>query len=380
MGVQRPLGSLPKGWKVADLQVFNDELADLRRRLQSGAPLPPAAIVTLNDYAPGWFERLQAAVLLKKVSPLTYNAYEGDWRNHIKPFFGRYALSAIDVQLANRYLAKRLRAGAAESTAKNSMTVLSAMLTDAVAEGLISANVLRTPRRGRHAGRTVGVDLTVARKPPKHLQVDEARALLMVLPAEHLDMPAFVLTHGLRRNEAIGVHWEWLDFGAQTLDQRGQLQWKRGRPRTGWEIRNCKYDSNRLLPFYDGAGLLARRRQAAGIAFTDPETSDAWCESRPAKVYLAAAYEAAGIRRQGLMWKVLRDTYASVLAQGGIPQAEIELLLGHKIPGTTGRYLHLMHTTFPKVRAIMDEAFGDILRARAGHIQATPEREEEYNA
>lgn len=86
----------------------------------------------------------------------------------------------------------------------------------------------------------------------------------------------------------------------------------------------------------------------------------------PATTFLEAAYEAAGIRRPGVLWHALRHTYASVLRAGGIKQHEIELLMGHKVAGTTGLYLHVMRETFDKVDLILDQAFGDALCARLG--------------
>src|SRR3954463_11565706 len=263
---------------------------------------------------------------------------------------------------------RRLEGGAAESTAKNSLTCLSGMLTDAAAEGLIPANPLRSPRRGRHGGRRIGVALEARRKPPKHLELDEARALLAVTPDAYLAMPLAAMTHGLRRNELLGLHFEWIDWGSRTLDLRGQLQWLRGRPRTDWEIRYCKFKINRLLPLYSGlAQLLGPRRQAEGRVFTSRgRDGRPWDETAPAKEFLTAAYEQAGIRRPGVMWHALRHTYASVLGAGGIKQHEIELLMGHKVAGTTGIYLHVMRETFDKVEVILDQAFGDALRPRLG--------------
>ena len=99
------------------------------------------------------------------------------------------------------------------------------MLTDAAAEGLIAANPLRSPRRGRHGGRRIGVDLRVRRTPPKHFELDEALALLAVVPDEYLAMPLAAMAHGLRRNELLGLQFEWIDWGSRTIDLRGQLQW-----------------------------------------------------------------------------------------------------------------------------------------------------------
>jgi hypothetical protein len=81
-------------------------------------------------------------------------------------------------------------------------------------------------------------------------------------------------------------------------------------------------------------------------------------------VFLSDAYEAAGIRRPGVLWHALRHTYASLLGAGGIHPHEIELLMGHKVPGISGLYLHVMRETFQKVEVILDQAFGATLRAR----------------
>jgi integrase len=373
IGVERIVGYLDRGWRASDLDEYHRELLDMREQLIAGRKPRPRKATTLNDYAVGWFARLHDAVKLGQLSPLTYNQYEGDWRRWIGPRFGRLPLGAIDVAAANAYIADRIAGGAADSTAKNSLTCLSGMLTDAVAEGLIAANPLRSPRRGRHGGRRIGVDLRVRRTPPKHLELDEALALLAVVPDEYLAMPLGAMTHGLRRNELLGLQFEWIDWGSRTLDLRGQLQWLRGRPRTGWEIRDCKFKSNRLLPLYSGfAMVLGRRRQADGPVFTQPGTDgQPWDESKPTTVFLSDAYEAAGIRRPGVMWHALRHTYASLLGAGGIKQHEIELLMGHKVAGTTGLYLHVMRETFEKVDLILDQAFGDTVRARLGEPRAS---------
>lgn len=196
------------------------------------------------------------------------------------------------------------------------------------------------------------------------------------MPDEHLGLPLAAMTHGLRRNEVLGLQWEWLDWGARTLDLRGQLQWLRGRPRTHWEIRDCKFKSNRLLPLYSGfATLIGRRREAEGLVFRAPGADGLpWNESMPATAFLEAAYETAGIRRPGVLWHALRHTYASLLGAGGIKQHEIELLMGHKVAGTTGLYLHVMRETFDRVDVILDQAFGEALRARLGKPPSTRSR------
>lgn len=145
LGITRKVGYLPKGWRAENLADYQRDLVEMREQLLAGRPPRPKRLLTLNDYASGWFAQLHAAVKLGQVSPLTFNQYEGEWRRWIAPRFGHLPLGAIDVGTTNAYIADRLERGAAENTAKNSLTCLSGMLTDAVAEG--SSRPIRCARR-----------------------------------------------------------------------------------------------------------------------------------------------------------------------------------------------------------------------------------------
>ncbi|MEX2197063.1 MAG: site-specific integrase [Thermoleophilaceae bacterium] len=271
-----------------------------------------------------------------------------------------------------------LAKGLSESTVKGKLILLSGMLTDAVADGHIASNPLRTPRRARHrgGGRQVVFDLQPERKPPKYLEPVEARALLAATPASFRDMVLCALTTGFRRSELLGLQWEWIDFGTRTIDLRGQIFWRltgEGNRREP-TIRGCKYASERELPLWDGlAELLGPRRQATGWVFLNPETGGPWKVTRPSDVFLSAAYGAAGLRRPvrmwhqlrpGRMWHQLRHTYASVLAAGGVRRHEVEQLLGHKSQGTTGLYTHLFRDSYETVHDVLDAVYGGRARRR----------------
>ena len=225
------------------------------------------------------------------------------------------------------------------------------MLTDAVTAGLLPHNPLRSPKRARHRGGSRHDTLDLQgdpRKPPKHLEPVEARALLHATPPHFRDMVLCALTTGFRRNELLGLQWEWIDFGARRISLRGQLYWRR--TQAGQErqvtIRSCKYDSEREVPLYNGlADLLGRRREAEGFVFRNPQTGRPWKETRPAATFLGDAYETAALRRPGRTWHQLRHTYASVLAAGGVKRHEVEQLLGHATQGTTGLYTNLFCVT-----------------------------------
>jgi len=74
LGIERTVGYLDKGWRARDL----DEFQHMREQLLAGRVPRPKKVVTLSDYAVGWFAQLHAAVKLGQVSPLTYNQYEGE--------------------------------------------------------------------------------------------------------------------------------------------------------------------------------------------------------------------------------------------------------------------------------------------------------------
>ena len=90
------LGHLPARLAHADLVAFERRLAELREKVVNGQVLPPSRPVTLEEFAGPWFERIAAQVELGRMSPLTYNKYEGDWRRHLQPAFGKLPLGAID--------------------------------------------------------------------------------------------------------------------------------------------------------------------------------------------------------------------------------------------------------------------------------------------
>jgi hypothetical protein len=60
--------------------------------------------MTLEEFVGPWFEKVAAQVELGRMSPLTFNQYEGVWRRHLRPTFGRLPLGAIDQPVITRYM------------------------------------------------------------------------------------------------------------------------------------------------------------------------------------------------------------------------------------------------------------------------------------
>ncbi len=124
--------------------------------------------LTLDELVIPWFEKLAAQVELGRMSPLTFNQYEGVWRRHLRPTFGRLPLGAIDQPLITRYMRARFAEGLSEATVKNSLVPLCGMLTDAVSEGLIPSNPLRAPKRARGTAAEAATTSSTSRSSARH--------------------------------------------------------------------------------------------------------------------------------------------------------------------------------------------------------------------
>jgi integrase len=365
------IGYLEEGWRVRDLVPFEGRLAELRGRHEAGEAWQPQRRLGLAEYAEQWFAELYTQAEAGRISKLTYNTYEGVWANHLEPAFGHVALDGIDAAAIRRYVNGKLAGercscgGGCERCAGSgwnarplapvsvnaTLTPLSAMLTDAVADGLIASNPARQPRRARHGGSRRTQLLADARRgAPKFLELHEARALLTATPTEHRAMVLAALTTGARRGELLALRWENIDWAGRRVEISGQLQKRR--------LESCKYDSERQVVLYSGlAGALGPRRRAEGFVFTAPDGRP-WASSGPERAFLADAYATAGLRRPGQLWHVLRHTYASVLAAGGVRRDVVERLMGHAGKGTTSLYTHLFADAMEGVEEALHAAFG----------------------
>jgi hypothetical protein len=180
------LGYLPVGWRKADLAAFDRQLAEMREAQATGGQFRIREAKRTDEYGDAWLDELYLAAKAGRISKLTYNTYEGSWNNHLRPFFGGVLLGAIDAAMIRRYSTERQASGLAAISVNHTLTPLSAMLTDAVADGLLPSNPVRQPRRARHGASARKVTyLDVRRADPKFLEPSEAIALLAATPERH---------------------------------------------------------------------------------------------------------------------------------------------------------------------------------------------------
>jgi integrase len=180
------------------------------------------------------------------------------------------------------------------------------------------------------------------------------------------EMVTLVLSTGLRAGEIAGLEWPDVSFADRRISVERQFG------RNGQ--RDPKYDQHREVFFWSRvAALLGRRREAEGPVFVDSDTRERF---KPQKMtaLLNIAWEAIAPRPRGHSWHTLRHTYASLVADAGVPDRLIEETLGHTRADVTSRYIHRFDPALDKLATPLDEALGvrlDALRRRADLTRAS---------
>lgn len=218
-----------------------DRLAEVLRQTQPlRATVDPR--ITVEDYAETiWLPRVTAAGAKAR----TLVAYRTVLRLHILPTLGKVAVRQVDRRQAG-HLLEQLLAHKARRTVRVVLAVLRALLSSAVANGILLAN----PCSG--LGRELRLGLVAAPEPTKALDAEQVEVLLAAIRSapssyDRRLAPLFLVLArtGVRIGEALGLQWDDVDLvGRQLLIRRqlgrGQVTTpKSGRERTvsaSWEV------------------------------------------------------------------------------------------------------------------------------------------------
>jgi integrase len=178
------------------------KLRDLRVDLDAGLPIPDDRL-TLGVFLEMWV----ATSLPGQVSDRTLDSYADTVRLHLVPTIGRKVLRRLTVADVDQLLMWKREAGYSANTVRIIRAVLRRGLRQAEREGLVSRNVAAlsaAPRVRGDEGRA--------------LTVDQARRLIAgASETRHEALLTVMLAYGLRRGEALGLHWSALDWDAATL-------------------------------------------------------------------------------------------------------------------------------------------------------------------
>ena len=327
------------------------KLKEARQRLDAGAPVNDATM-TLASWLEEWIGKALEASDRKRA---TKDLYAGMARSHLVPLLGGTTLDRLRPSDVEALIVRKREAGLSPSTIRTIYTVLRTALDVAVRDGLVHRNVAMAVKRP-----------AVERTDATYLSVEQAQQLLGALRDDRLEsLYRLMLATGLRRGEALALHWRDVDLDAGLA----RVRWTLSRTSKGLEIGEPKTERSRRtlpLPRSAVATLDAHRirqtteRQAAGPAWTDSGlvfTTEVGTPLEPRNVLrrFDALARRAGL--EGVHLHTLRHSAASFLLAAGTHTKVVQEHLGHSSYAITADiYSHVAPAQAREAADRMDEA------------------------
>jgi integrase len=210
-------------------------------------------------------------------------------------------------------------------------------------------------------------EVTVTRRQPTVLTVEQARSLLDVVSSDRLG-PQLLATTGIRRGEALALDWSNWDRDAGTLRIEATLLYRPGQgfervaAKTKKSVRTLRLPAIAQAALRDQSRRQAQERLAAGrrwhdqgLVFTGVARAGGALSGATAVHALHRLCEAAGVPR--IRVHDLRHFYATRLGEAGLSDLTRMAVLGHATREMTDYYSHISPTSSDAAEAI-DALFG----------------------
>lgn len=265
----------------------------------------------------------------------------------LKPFFGGMLLRAVTPGDVQRYVDKRIAQPAFHrgrpvrpATVNRELVFLSGVFSEAERRGYVERN----PVRG------------IAHLPERNdklrwLTVEEEGKLLAYCPAFLRPIVLLAIHTGMRRGEILNLKRVDLNFTDGLI-----------------RVADTKNHKARYIPMNAKAReILEQTPEVLGVpfVFVNPDTGDRYVDTTHA---FLRACRRAGIT--GLRFHDLRHTFASRLAQAGVPLNNIRELMGHGSMQMVLRYAHLSPNCLRDAVAVLDRAEKPSEMAQGWHKKA----------
>ncbi len=355
-------------------------LAKVLDRVHTGT-FVDAGHLTVGDYLEQWLDGIRTSVRDK-----TAFSYEDTLRAYVISRIGSIRLVDLTapriVALYGELLesgSRRAPGGLSPRTVAYTHRVLSHALKDAVRASLILRNpaeLVRPPRAPKAVTSTWTAEQTGA-----FLQAvdgDRLRALWAVLA-----------TTGMRRGEALGLHWDDVDLDAGTVTIRRALvvvgyEMQTSEPKTaaGMRLVHLHPKARDLLVTHRKAQL--QERLVAGPAWTDTGfvfTTEAGEPLHPDRVtkLFGQAIRAAGL--PVIRLHDLRHTVATLALAAGVHTKVVQELLGHaNVSVTLDTYSHVAPVLHEQAALMIGGLVFDVPPSRTPKRRTRPSRRSTGNA
>jgi integrase len=255
-----PLGTQrQKTLKARTLQRALVEAEEYRTQVRRGEIAPPSRL-TFSEVAQEFFTLNESLVATGERSRRTVDLYSQRYRTHIEPVLGRLRVQDVQPKHVAAIYARQREAGLSAWTMSGTHTIMSAILRFARSRGYITTNPLdglakiEKPRQ-------------VSKREARRLTDHEVRHLCTAATPRYRPIITTLAWTGTRVSEALALRWEDVDFEAQEIRVRGQLDvdGTRKPPKTRAGVRSIP-----LLPILEQTLREHRKEQLRdGLAAAD---------------------------------------------------------------------------------------------------------------
>jgi integrase len=299
------------------------KFGDARERIESGAPVKDASM-TVAAWLEDWITKALAASDRKQA---TKDLYATIARSHLVPTLGTIPLGRLRPSDVEALIVAKRKASLSASTVRTIYTVLRAALDIASRDGLLRSNPAAAVRRP-------GVE----RKDAAHLTAEQAQALLEAIRGDRLEtLFRVMLATGLRRGEALVLHWSDVDLDAGLL----RVRWTLSRTSKGLQLDEPKTDRSRRTVPLPRSAIEALRAHRTRQAEEQLAAADAWLDNglvftteigtplEPRNVLRRFELLAQRAGLSGVHLHTLRHSAASFLLAAGTHTKVVQEHLGH---------------------------------------------------
>ena len=196
------------------------EAEEHRSDVRRGEAVPTSRL-TFNEVAHEFFALTESLVATGERSQRTLDLYRQRCSKHVEPLIGRRRVSEVRAQQIGLIYARQRRDGLAPWTISGTHTIISAVLTFALARGYIATNPLtRLARIERPTEST--------EREARRLSDDEVRKLCDSASPRYRPIVTALAWTGLRVSEALALRWEDIDFEGREILRAVPARRKKG--------------------------------------------------------------------------------------------------------------------------------------------------------
>ena len=332
------------GRKVDAERWLRDELQKQDRGLWVD---PSAGAVEFGEYAEGWFRALT-------LQPKTIAGYRSLLDSRILPILGAVELRRISPDFLRTWVADMASDGLSASRMAQAKRVVSAVLSQAVNDGLI----------GRNPAEMVKVPKTRERD-QRYLTADQVTELAKAVEQRMRSggvLVKLLAYGGLRWGEAVALSADNVDVLRRRIHVResatlvnGKLVWGAPKSHRARTVVIPRFLIEEMAPMLVGSGLV----------FTSPSGQPLRSPNFLRRVWQPAVTECA---LRDLVPHDLRHTAGSLAISAGANVKAVQRMLGHSSAQITlDRYTHLFEDDLDELADSMDARYG------AAQVRPKPE-------